>query len=126
MMGVFCACCGGDDVIQDAKKPAAGSKQVPNRRKNSKDDAQLESHSAYSQPPSGLASKASDCSSQKYLQSEMGPQLNFMHSKTLKLLTEVGELNNFQHNTYETDKLRKDLQIHSDFLARLENPTQFT
>lgn len=100
----FYNCCGTDSSNNNE------SKNTPqNKSKKSK----LQSHTV---PQS--YSKEPDCR-------KLDPKLNMIHPYTIQLLTDIGELKSYQHNTIEYDKFQQDLKVHADILARLENPMAF-
>ena len=56
---------------------------------------------------------------------KLDPKVNMMASRTVKLLTDIGEFKSFEKDTLQDNELKKNLQIHGDILARLENPKAF-
>ena len=50
----------------------------------------------------------------------LNANINFMAPKTLKLLTSIGEIKNYQQNTLESNQIEKDLITHADILVQFD------
>lgn len=114
MGGVFYGCCGGEE-----EKPSR--KEVTKRGKNVKSSKDSKSKRKHIQE---VEEESSEQNSNRK-ENNMDPKLNMISPNTIKLLTDIGELKNYEHNTLDSSQIEKNLQIHADILARLENPSAF-
>ena len=121
MGGMFNGCCGSspendsaNDNKQTKTKENKKSRKTTTKKKKSKNsDDSFEDLNKI------------DCK-QSNQTPEMNTNINFMQPKTLKLLTSIGEIKNYQENTLDDSQIKADLRTHADILARLENPTAFS
>lgn len=118
---MFKGCCTGESMKNEDE---ATNSQVINVRKENK-----------KKKKSKLSKKNSDsfddlnkinCKEANQSPENMNTNINFMEPKTLKLLTSIGEIKNYQQNTLASTQIEQDLHKHADILARLENPTAFS
>ena len=127
MGGMFKSCCASptsetDSITQEEKQSnVINSKKVRKETKKNKKSKSRKDHNE----------SFEDLNKIDYREANQSPEnlntnINFMEPKTLKLLTSIGEIKNYQENTLGACQIEKDLQKHADILARLENPTAFS
>ena len=114
MGGVFYGCCGTKEDEEVRAEQDATTNQIRNSirtkdKKNKKQDKfdDIENNECGSETP------------------RMDPKINMMAPKTLKLLTDIGELKTYEENTIGQAQMKENLRKHADILARLENPQAF-
>uniref|UniRef100_A0A7M5WY04 Uncharacterized protein n=1 Tax=Clytia hemisphaerica TaxID=252671 RepID=A0A7M5WY04_9CNID len=120
---MFNGCCGSPTENSDDKKTPKHKQRTKGSRKTKQGSRKSRNHK---NDDSFEDLNKIDCKQANETPPQMNANINFMAPKTLKLLTSIGEIKpGYQENTLESTQIEKDLQMHADILARLENPTAF-
>ena len=127
MGGMFKSCCTGVSAENDPSEQEAANSKIINTKKVIKENKRKKKSKISKEHSESFDDlNKIDCKQANQSPENMNTNINFMEPKTLKLLTSIGEIKNYQQNTLGSTQIEKDLQKHADILARLENPTAFS
>lgn len=118
MGGVFNGCCGTTEVTEASNETNNTShEESKSNCRNKKNNNKSRKQNQFNDISTIQQEPGSETPS-------MDPKINLMEPKTLKLLSDLGEIKNYKQ-TLDHTQMEKNLKQHADILAQLENPTAF-
>lgn len=126
MGGMFNGCCGNSEESSPPRNKKEENiktnheesynrsvkKNRKNNNKHSKETKQFDDINKIQQQP-GSETPSLD------------PKIKLMEPKTLKLLSDIGEIKKCHEHIIDNKQMAKDMKQHAAILAQLENPTAF-